>query len=125
MFDFKRLLSPEQRRELEHAEQERQRFRAMSTPELAKALAYYRSNSAGPRHADGTFMAPGYPVYDAALHHLLLPEAIDRLRAAGEALEQIRAVAEEQLTAEAWSDVKSVMRGLERIRELASGKTST
>jgi hypothetical protein len=77
--NFRKLMTPEQRAKYdaqrEWFERDVAQARAMDDDTLANKLEYYLSQS-----EQVPKWVPGTPVYDAALHHVLLPEAARRLR---------------------------------------------
>ncbi len=78
-FDFRRLMTPEQRERYDahelYAAEQRQRAVKMDNDTLANTIEYFMTQSAIPR----TWIATD-PVYDAQLFHVLLPEMVKRLR---------------------------------------------
>ena len=78
--DFRKLMTPEQRAKYDAQREwfERDVAQAMDDDSLANKLEYYLSQCEQVRK-----WVPGTPVYDSALHHVLLPEAARRLRMKG------------------------------------------
>jgi hypothetical protein len=77
--DFRKLMTPEQRVKFDAQQEWFHRdvaeAQAMDDDTLANKLEYYLSQSETVHK-----WVPGTPVYDSALHHVLLPEAARRLR---------------------------------------------
>lgn len=68
-------------RQLAHHEAEREKIEALNDAAFLNKVRHYLANSIPPRNADGTIQGPGYPSYEAALYHLILPEFVRRMEA--------------------------------------------
>lgn len=79
-FDLTRLLTPEARERIEQsrerAAEKRIEFANMTDESLVASAKFYMGNMQQPR-----LFAPGEPVYDATMWHIILPELLRRIAA--------------------------------------------
>jgi hypothetical protein len=79
MVDFNKLLTPEERSQMERQHAEVQQLAECDALALVAEAIHTYHNSGPPRFSDGRRIRPGENVYDAALHFTIVPELLRRL----------------------------------------------